>query len=592
MERGSLVNILSSKYRALIVAVFMSIAIGVLALAPKFYSVEAGQSDLVGPVDSAVPQVVFTNPANITINASGAGNPYPSNITVSGVSGTVSKVTVTLTNASHTWPDDVGVLLVGPTGLKVRLMTDCGGPNATVVPAGGEMTNVTLTFDDAAANSLPEGFNTPNIITTGTWKPTLCSLDGTNDGAPHAANFAGAAPAGPYGLSAFNGVNPNGTWSLFVDDDTAGDFGSIAGGWSIDITTAGPPVVLQKPNVDMNGDGKSDFVIIREGVSAITGVASNTGALNTTVRQRLRRDINNMKASGASLGGSGVSIDWWGAYQDTFGTFVSQWGDAQNDWITPADFDGDDKDDIAVWRPGAPAEAAFYWIRSSDSTFSGSVFGQGGDNPTIVGDYDADGIDDPAVFRCPDSVAGQCYFYYQGSDNNPTGGISVISWGFGSFDDNFVPNPGDFDGDGKFDFCFQRENPNAPGQGQFALLRSSDLQAEYIYWGLFLDIVVPGDFDGDGRSDFAVTRPTGGQLVHYVLERDGGTAVAYWGLSSDILAPGDYDGDGKQDVAIYRWTSPSAKSVFWILRSSDGQIQTVEWGVQGDIPAAGWNVQQ
>ena len=48
------------------------------------------------------------------------------------------------------------------------------------------------------------------------------------------------APPEPHStqLSAFNGLNPNGTWNLFVADDAAGDAGSIAAGWRLELTTA------------------------------------------------------------------------------------------------------------------------------------------------------------------------------------------------------------------------------------------------------------------------------------------------------------------------------------------------------------------
>lgn len=166
----------------------------------------------------------FTNATSIAIpgtGTSGPAAPYPSTINVAGLSGNVSKVIVTLTNFGHTFPDDVDVLLVGPAGQKVIVMSDVGGSL--------DVTNVTLTLDDAAAASLPDA----GPLVTGTFRPTNI---GTGD------TFPAPAPAGPFGsvLADFNGTNPNGTWSLFVNDDVGGDVGSFAGGWSITITAATP----------------------------------------------------------------------------------------------------------------------------------------------------------------------------------------------------------------------------------------------------------------------------------------------------------------------------------------------------------------
>ena len=57
--------------------------------------------------------------------------------------GTIAKVTPVLTGFTHTFPDDVGVLLVSPSGKKIKLMSDVGG--------NVDVTNVMLTFDDAGA---------------------------------------------------------------------------------------------------------------------------------------------------------------------------------------------------------------------------------------------------------------------------------------------------------------------------------------------------------------------------------------------------------------------------------------------------------
>ena len=55
--------------------------------------------------------------------------PYPSSITVANLPGLIANVSVILTNVSHAVPDDIDVLLVGPGGQKLVLMSDAGGDN-------------------------------------------------------------------------------------------------------------------------------------------------------------------------------------------------------------------------------------------------------------------------------------------------------------------------------------------------------------------------------------------------------------------------------------------------------------------------------
>jgi hypothetical protein len=104
---------------------------------------------------------IFSNTASIIINDETIATPYPSIINVSNVGGVVIKATVTLTNLSHGSVYDVDALLVAPNAQDTLLM-------ARVGTIGFSASHITLTFDDAATNSLPS----TGTITSGTNKPT------------------------------------------------------------------------------------------------------------------------------------------------------------------------------------------------------------------------------------------------------------------------------------------------------------------------------------------------------------------------------------------------------------------------------------
>jgi hypothetical protein len=178
----------------------------------------------------------FSNPAAISLNEPAAplpptaGSPYPSTILVSGESGTISKVVVRLHNINHNRADDMDILLVGPTGAKFVILSDAGG---TAVP----VVNATVTFDDTAATQIPD----LGPLGSGTFRPSAYI--------PSPDVFPAPAPSGPHNSAApegfatfasvFNGIDPNGTWSLYVVDDIAngGQIANIAGGWDLEITT-------------------------------------------------------------------------------------------------------------------------------------------------------------------------------------------------------------------------------------------------------------------------------------------------------------------------------------------------------------------
>lgn len=171
----------------------------------------------VGARDRATPALVqsMANPAPITITA--FQQAIPSSIAVSGIEKQIADVNVTLSGFTHPTPGDIDFLLVGPGGQSALVVSD----------VGTSANNVTLTLDDSAPNQIVSGAP----LVTGRFQPT--NFSSATD------NFAPPAPAKPSNskLGIFNSTDANGTWTLFVKN-AQGGAGSVAGGWSLEITSA------------------------------------------------------------------------------------------------------------------------------------------------------------------------------------------------------------------------------------------------------------------------------------------------------------------------------------------------------------------
>jgi len=309
--------------------------------------------------------------------------------------------------------------------------------------------------------------------------------------------------------------------------------------------------------LDFNGDGRTDFAVVR-----------NIGS-----------------------GGSGATnqIRWFTSLNGSGTTTATDWGVA-TDTFVPVDYDGDNITDIAVWRAfgtGQPSgNVFFYSLQSNGNTLRVEDFGQTDDNPKVVADYDGDGKADVAVYRPGPTSLTQSTWYYRGSLNNPSGSITFVPWGVNG---DFVA-PGDYDGDGRADFAIQRNNGG--GQGIFWLNQTTDGVTFHVF-GTPSDVIVPGDYDGDGKTDIAVIRGAAGQIVWYVRPSSTGvitaTAYAIFGVSAtDFPSQGDYDGDGKTDVAIWRPSATPGSSAFWVSGSTSG-VFSVPFGANGDYPVANYN---
>ncbi|HYH59589.1 MAG TPA: hypothetical protein VD790_10270 [Thermoleophilaceae bacterium] len=165
--------------------------------------------------------------------SSGPGDPYPSTLEVSGIPRPVTAVEVEFISFRHERPKDVDVMLVGPGGQAVMLMSDVGGLVGSVDIEDFKE----YTFTPTATASLPAD----SEAESGTYKPTDSDA-GTLEGPTE--SLVAPAPAVSPGtdLSIFEGTDGNGTWSLYAADDTGEKLGTID--WGLRVHYAEPSIDL------------------------------------------------------------------------------------------------------------------------------------------------------------------------------------------------------------------------------------------------------------------------------------------------------------------------------------------------------------
>lgn len=281
--------------------------------------------------------------------------------------------------------------------------------------------------------------------------------------------------------------------------------------------TTGPQLV--PPPYDYDGDGKSDQIIYRPAAGGVFFLNSSAVGLTTFAwgGPQFFRPIHgdfdgDNRADYAVVVANGFGyLDWYVSRSSDNALYARSWG-LHGDLTAVADFNGDNKDDIAVWRP---AEGNWY-VLYEDGTAAVQQWGLAGDIP-VPADYDGDGKADFAIWRPAD---GNWWIINSGFASGVTAeSFSVHQWGlWGDY-----AMPGDYNGDGKADPAVWR-----PWNGTWYLRDLPSNDAEVVQWGLPGDEPRLGDFNGDGVLDVNVWRASDGTWYHN--HRNGSSTVVQWGL--------------------------------------------------------------
>lgn len=187
---------------------------------------------------------------------------------------------------------------------------------------------------------------------------------------------------------------------------------------------------------DWDGDGKADPAVYRDSAAGSQSYFYYRGSLNNP--------------------GSNIAYLPWGATGD-----IAMRGD----------FDGDDRQDTAVFRP---SNRVWYVRQSSNSQMRLFWWGVPSDK-FVSGDFDGDGKSDPAVFR------DGTWYILRSSDS----GVTYINWGV----NGDVLAPADYDGDGKTDAAVFRAN-----EGLWFIQRSSNGVPLIFPFGVSSDKAVQAEF--------------------------------------------------------------------------------------------------
>ena len=208
-----------------------------------------------GPIDLDVPAGSAT---------SGKASLYPATITLPGDSRLITDLGVQIGGIYHSYADDIDMMLEGPTGQRVMLMSDACG--------NSRVNSQYWLWDDEAVGAMPD----EQACGALTYRPTDRQVG---------ESLPLPAPPGPYAtsLSAFDLTDPSGEWKLWVNDDFAFGEGFFTQRFRIFYSARPRATVSLGPSaVEIAEGAAGELTLTRSGATSYTdGRVQVTGASGT-----------------------------------------------------------------------------------------------------------------------------------------------------------------------------------------------------------------------------------------------------------------------------------------------------------------------